>query len=315
MGLLEMVLIDFEPHAVAARLGGGHGGCSGAEEWVQNGVSDEAEHADQALREFDRVRRRMMARGSAREAGPDLLKPQLMLLAGYDAQHAGGGGGSAVATGLSLHQDELDVILDHRVWLVWLAQKAGAVFHLMDGVRNLLPDDRRQVIEAELAAMLLDRRVQWNHCVPALVLSPGKTDIADHADQAAARDQYSEAVAPDLVQLREELFVVLDMAHLSVRVAILLQRPVGWRRNHQVDALRTNSADVAGVAKVKSVRGGYPANGLFDQPGECFVLRDAGDVRLQVIEREHLRRKEARKVLLCGDLPGVSATGSRDVQS
>ena len=40
----------------------------------------------------------------------------------------------AVATRFALHEYELDVILNYRIWLVGLAKKFGAVRHLIIGI-------------------------------------------------------------------------------------------------------------------------------------------------------------------------------------
>jgi hypothetical protein len=71
-----------------------------------------------------------------------------VVLAGYDAQGAGGERWRAIATWLSLHQDELDVVLDYGVGFVGLTQKSSAIaFCLKDGVRNLVPYDWREIPE------------------------------------------------------------------------------------------------------------------------------------------------------------------------
>ena len=55
---------------------------------------------------------------------------------------------------------ELHIVLDDGIGLVRLAEKpAGSVLDFMNGVRNLVPDDRRQVVEPHGTAALLDRSV------------------------------------------------------------------------------------------------------------------------------------------------------------
>jgi len=131
-----------------------------------------------------------------------------MRVFGDHAQHAGGNGGLAVAARLALHEDELDVVLDDRVRLVGLAQKTGAVLHLIGRVGDLVPDDRGQIVEADLAAALLDRGMERDHGMPALVLAPRQADVAHDANQPPAGDQGVKAAMPDLVKLRQELLIV-----------------------------------------------------------------------------------------------------------
>src|SRR5689334_19056687 len=117
---------------------------------------------------------------------------------------------------LPLHEDELDVVLHNRVRLEWLAEEASSVFHLVDGIRDLVPDDRCDVLEPDHAAMLLNRSMQRDNRVPAVILSPREADVADNDDESAARDQYSLAMRPDFVELGEETVVVFDVAQLPV---------------------------------------------------------------------------------------------------
>lgn len=67
---------------------------------------------------------------------------------------------------------------------------------------------------------LLNGCMERNNGMPAVILSPRKTDIADYANQATARHENSETMRPNLGQFGEELFVVLNVAHLTFRVSI-----------------------------------------------------------------------------------------------
>jgi len=57
--------------------------------------------------------------------------------------------------------------------------------------------------------------MEGNHGVPAIVLSAREAHIPNYADQATARDQRPETVAPHLIELGEEILVVLNVAHLA----------------------------------------------------------------------------------------------------
>ena len=60
---------------------------------------------------------------------------------------------------LALKQDVLDVVLDHTVGFIRLAEESTAS-HLVLSVGDLVPDDRREVVEADRPATLLDAGVQ-----------------------------------------------------------------------------------------------------------------------------------------------------------
>jgi len=79
-----------------------------------------------------------------------------VVLGGDDAEDSCRDGRAPVPTVFAFHQYELDVVLDYRVWLIRLAEKRAAVLHLIGGVRDLVPDDRSEVVEANLPAVLLD---------------------------------------------------------------------------------------------------------------------------------------------------------------
>lgn len=166
----------------------------------------------------------------------------------------------------------------------------------MSGVRNLVPDDRRQVVKTEFSAALLDRRVKRNYGVPPVVLPPREAHVADHADKAPARNERAEAMRPHLVQLFQKLIVVLDMPHLSVGLAVFLQGPIRRGGNHKMNALRCNIVHVACIAEIDRVHGGNFPNRLLDAPDERFILRNTGKVRLGVVQREHLFRQEVGEV-------------------
>lgn len=50
-----------------------------AREWVEDDITNEAEHSDQALRQSHWIRSRMQSRGGPRGIGPDLSEPGVMV--------------------------------------------------------------------------------------------------------------------------------------------------------------------------------------------------------------------------------------------
>jgi hypothetical protein len=84
----------------------------------------------------------------------------------------------------------------------------------------------------------------------------------------------------------------LDMAHLTFGVAILLERPIGWRRNYQVDVLWRQRIHLPGIAQIKIVDGRNATNRFLDKPEKPLVFGNAGNVRLRIFQREDFWRNE-----------------------
>jgi len=182
----------------------------------------------------------------------------------------------------SINQDELDVVLDHRVGLVRLAEKAAAVAAAREGrVGDLVPDDRRQIGEADPPAALLDRRMQRHHLMHAEVAAPRQANIADHADQPPARDQRVEAVPPDLVELVEESLIAPDVAELTFRVVVLLGRPVRRRGEHQIDARRREEVHLPRITIAQVMPRRHLLRRVFDLACQGRVLGDRRDQLLR----------------------------------
>jgi len=53
------------------------------------------------------------------------------------------------------------------------------------------------------------------------------TDISDHTNKPTSRDQDSIHMPPNLLQLEEERFIILDMAELVRAIVVALQVPIG----------------------------------------------------------------------------------------
>jgi hypothetical protein len=86
----------------------------------------------------------------------------------------------------------------------------------MRGVGDLVPDNWRQIVESKRPAMLLDGGVQRYNCMSATVLSTRQAHVSDNTHQPTAGDESPEAVPPNFVELCQELFIFLNMAHLPI---------------------------------------------------------------------------------------------------
>src|SRR2546427_947683 len=236
---LEILRRDFHADAVAAPFRCGNVSRAGAHERIEHCVSDKAEHADKPLRKLQRIRRWVISSGSAGYPSPYLLKPLLVVLRGDHAEHASGKRRRAIAARLALHQDEFDVVLDDRVRLVRLPEKTASVARrFINRVGDLVPDDGREIGEAQVTAVLLDRRVQRNDRMDARVLAARQAYVTDDTDQSPARHKRLETTAPHRIQLFEKSLVVGHITELPVRALVFLQRPVRRGGNNQMHTLR-----------------------------------------------------------------------------
>src|SRR5262245_27514898 len=99
----------------------------------------------------------------------DLIEPEAMSLLADHAEKANGIRRLAVPARLTLHQNELDVVFDDSVRFIWLPKERRAVLHLEGCIGDLVPDDGREVVEADLPAVLLNRGVQRYDHVGAML--------------------------------------------------------------------------------------------------------------------------------------------------
>src|SRR5439155_17950985 len=95
--------------------------CPSSHKWIEHRVANETEHPNEPFSQLRRVRRRMVLRRGAGQSGPYLLKPFLVVLRGEQAQHFRGNVWRPVSARLSLHQYELNVVLDYPVWFIGLS--------------------------------------------------------------------------------------------------------------------------------------------------------------------------------------------------
>lgn len=98
-------------------------------------------------------------------------------------EHAGCDSWFAITARFALHKDEFDVVFYYCVGFIGLSQETSSVSGCLENcIGYLVPNDRREIIVADLSAMFLDRRMKRNNGMSTVVLSARQTDIADHAD-------------------------------------------------------------------------------------------------------------------------------------
>ncbi len=219
---------------------------------------------------------------------PDLTEEPFEALLRHEAEDSGGQVRLAVAASLALHQDELNVVLDDGVGLIGLAQEAaGSPIDLVRGVRDLVPDDRRQVVESQTPATFLDRRVQRDDGVTPVVLAPGETYISHDADEAPTGHESFVAHAPDLIESIKKLVVVLDPPQLAVGAAVLLERPVGRRGDHEVHG-PCGEGRKAGISQQQPMTGRNLKYGQLDRGHRGRLLREPRQVTRRVAQVSEL---------------------------
>jgi hypothetical protein len=103
-------------------------------------------------------------------------------------------------------------------------------------------------------------------------------------------------VSPDLIDLGEELFVILNVSQLTFRISIFLQSPVRRRGQDEVNASGDELTHGPSVRKVKDMSCRNSVNRFSDQPYKLFVFRDARDIRLRVVERIDFRGHKLSEV-------------------
>ncbi len=167
----------------------------------------------------------MTLRRSTRDV-PYLLEPSVKVFFGDSASLSLSICRLPVPTRLPLHQYEFNIILYDRIRLVGLSKKLGPILDLIGGISDFVPKDRVQVVESDAPANDADIGMQRKNQMTSEI-APRNADIPDDAHQTATWNKDSVGMPPDLLQLKKECFVVLDMTEL-VRVFIIpLEFPVG----------------------------------------------------------------------------------------
>ena len=171
----------------------------------------------------------MVFRGSAGDI-PNLLKPAVELLFADPALVSLRGGRLPIAPRLPLHENEFHIVLDDGIGLVGFSEELGTVGDLIRGIGDLVPDDRIQIVKANSptddANVSMKRK---NKMAPEG--APGDTNIPDNANQTSTGNQDSVDVSPDLLQLEQERFVVLNVSGLIRILVVPFEIPVGRRRD------------------------------------------------------------------------------------
>ena len=68
-------------------------------------------------------------------------------------------------------------------------------------------------------------------------IAPRHANIADNADKAAAGNEKTEHMPPDLLYFTQERFVILNMSELIGILVVTLEIPVRRRSDDEVDGL------------------------------------------------------------------------------
>jgi len=97
-----------------------------------------------------------------------------------------------------------------------------------------MPNDGIQVVKADLTTDDTNICVKRKNEVPPKV-APCDTDIPDNSNQTSARDEYSEYMSPNPLQLSKECFIVLDVAELSRVFVVALEIPIWRGRDDKMD--------------------------------------------------------------------------------
>ncbi len=85
--------------------------------------------------------------------------------------------------------------------------------------------------------MLLNRSVKWNNRMTPAILPTRQANITDDTDEPASRNENTETVSPDLVQLLQKNIVIMHGAQLIAVITILFECPVGGRRDDQAHGM------------------------------------------------------------------------------
>ena len=219
----------------------------GSQEWVEHRIPDERKHANETLSQSKGIGRWVVPCGGSADIGPDLLEPELVAFVGNHRQETCGLGRLPVPTGLSLEEDVLDIVLDHGVGLVRLAERGAVPSRLVRGVGDLSPDDWCEVVQSHAAAVFLDRGMERHHQVPPET-APREIHVPYNDYETTAGNENPVGFLPHQRKLPVELFVVLDRSKLLLMAGVLFQCPVGRRGHNQVDGLVTYACEPAAIA-------------------------------------------------------------------
>jgi hypothetical protein len=192
-----------------------------------------------------------------RDVIPELAEHRLVIVGLDHAQDALLDRRRAIATGLPEQQDVLDVVLDDRTRFVGLPEESGVPACLETGVPDLVPDDRRKVVESDVGAVRLDGCMEREHAMSPIITS-GSEDIADHDAHPSAGDELIITLLPDLVDLVVERLVLSQVAKLVIAartVLVVLDVEIRRAGNDQFDAFVLDEPQITGIVLVKLMIG------------------------------------------------------------
>jgi hypothetical protein len=89
-----------------------------------------------------------------------------------------------------------------------------------------MPDDRVQVIETDAPTNDANICMKGEYEV-ASKLAPSYANIANNAYQTPAGNEYTVCMPPNLLQLKEKYFVILNVPKLVRVIVVPLEIPVG----------------------------------------------------------------------------------------
>jgi len=97
----------------------------------------------------------------------------------------------------------------------------------------------REVVEADVGGVFLNRRVQREHTVATMV-APGPKDVSDNYTKPPAGHELLVDVLPDLVDEFVELLVIVDVPKLPLRPTtvldvVVLQIEIRWGGDREMD--------------------------------------------------------------------------------
>ena len=103
-------------------------------------------------------------------------------------------------------------------------------------------------------------------------------------------------MVPDLSQLSQELFVIVEISELAYGIRVFFEVPVRWRGYNQVDAIRFQDRCATGITKPECVIRRNTLNGLLDGTRKLRVLGNARQIGLRVVQFLDLGRQVSFQV-------------------
>jgi len=124
-----------------------------------------------------------------------------MIFLGNHGERAYGDGGAPIPTRLVLKQDVFDIVYNNCVRFIGFAEKTRAVTRrLKFSIGDFMPNNRRQVVETNGAAVFLNAGVQRKNDVTTKVATR-QANITNDNNETASRNKNTINAAPNLVKL------------------------------------------------------------------------------------------------------------------